>query len=92
MKTIWKYELEPGKTQSIWMPGYANILDVQLQGSNPVLWALVDPAIPNEERRFQLVWTGEEMSNLEYSGYIGTFQAGPTVWHLFEEYEDELPF
>lgn len=91
MKTIRKYELEPGKTQSIWMPGYANVLDVQLQDGKPVLWALVDPTIPNEERRFQLVWTDEEMSNLEYAGYISTFQAGSMVWHLFEEF-DEIPF
>lgn len=91
MKTIWKYELESGATQSIWMPGHANILDVQMQDGRPVLWALVDPTIPDEERRFQLVLIGEEVSNLEYPGYIGSFQAGPEVWHLFEEF-DEIPF
>lgn len=91
MKTVRKYELGPAKTQSIWMPGHANILSVQLQDDKPVLWALVDPTIPNEERRFRLVWTGEEISNLVYPVYIGTFQAGPTAWHLFEEF-DEIPF
>ena len=93
MRVIWKYKLDPvqGKTQSIMMPCWSNILDVQMQGSEPVLWALVDPSTPMEEREFLLVWTGEERDDLGDIGYIGTFQAGPVVWHLFEKF-DELPF
>ena len=89
MKVIWKYELEhKGEdAQSIWMPHGAKILDVQMQGKEPVMWALVDSSVPMEERQFLLAWTGEERPDLDIAGYIGTFQAGPMVWHLFEEVE-----
>jgi len=64
-------------------------LDVQLQDGLPVLWATVDTDAPTEERLFLLAQTGEEISG--YPAYIGTFQIGQLVYHLFEEFE-ELPF
>lgn len=99
MKVVWKYKLDPVKSrlgpveevQSIYMPRNSNVLDVQMKGSEPVLWALVDPESLAEERQFLLVWTGEERSDLDSAVHIGTFQAGPTAWHLFEKFE-EIPF
>ena len=91
MKTIWKYQLDPTeKHQEFRMPRDSNILDVQLQGGIPVFWATVDTDTPMEERQFLLVDTGEKVSG--YPVYIGTFQIGHTVYHLFEEFEDEIPF
>lgn len=87
-KTIWKYELEIRDTQFIKMPKDANVLSVQTQGGMPVLWVLVNPANPPEEKCFEIVGTG----NLVYCDmgttrdFIGTFQMsnGLSVWHLFE--------
>lgn len=90
MKVIWKYELNPVKgPQSIRMPCDSTILDVQMQDGIPVFWALVDPDSPDEERKFLLVYTGWAIPG--YPVYIGTFQDGPIVYHLFEQFE-EIPF
>lgn len=93
MKVVWKFELAPlekhQNSQNIYMPRNSTVLDVQMQDGRPVFWATVDPETRMEERRFLLLHTGEEVSG--YPTYIGTFQAGPTVWHLFEDF-DEIPF
>ncbi len=91
MKTIWKYQLDPTeKHQDIQMPRNSSILDVQVQDGELVFWALVYTQTPMKEHQFLLVDTGEEMPEGP-STYIGTVQDGPTVYHLFEEFE-ELPF
>jgi hypothetical protein len=89
MKTIHKFAvtLTPGIVQVL-MPKNAEILTFQHDASgHPKLWALVDPAKPMQERRFEICWTGKSIQDLP-SGmirkYIGTVLTGPIVSHLFE--------
>lgn len=80
---IWKFGilLEPEFSREI--PEGAEFLALQLQGSIPTMWFKVDPSSPARERKFFVVGTGHEFdgSNL----YLGTFQTGPYVWHLFQK-------
>lgn len=95
MEAIWKYTLDRQSRgregQVIMMPYGGRVLDVQIQGCRPVLWALVDvgPNVRMEERRFILVTTGQE--SVGFGAYYGTFQEDTMVWHLFEIYGEE-PF
>lgn len=84
MKTIHKYPLVPGNSV-IPMPAHAELLDVQVQGGGPVLWALVDPEEPTVFRTFDVFGTGWELpSKLTAEEYVATFQTGPLVFHVFE--------
>ena len=97
MRVIRKYVLDErsrdGEGQAITMPYGSMLLDVQMQGCRPVLWALVDvgPRVRTEERRFILVKTGEERDDFARTAYKGTFQNGTLVYHLFEKFGEE-PF
>ena len=82
MKTIWKYPVSVGSFM-LTMPRGAEILDVQMQGAEPVLWALVTPAAGQQERSFVVYGTGDEIAPAALF-HRGTFQMGPLVWHLFE--------
>lgn len=97
MRVIWKYVLDEQSRgregQVITMPYMSMLLDVQMQGCRPVLWALVDvgPRVRTEERRFILVGTGEER-DFSNTAYQGTFQDGVLVFHLFEVFGRREPF
>ena len=82
MKTIWKWGLAP--VSEVLVPVGSVILDVQLQHSSPVLWALVDTDAPTETRRFRCYGTGHKMPD-DPGRYIGTFQVEGLVFHVFEE-------
>jgi hypothetical protein len=82
IKQIWKYKVE----NVIEMPKEAEILSVQIQNGqmfNTCIWVKVNPENELEKRQFEVIGTGHsfEDSNKEY---IGTYQDGPFVWHLFE--------
>lgn len=82
---IWKWTLGIGEAQTIKMPQGAQILDVQMQGERPQLWALCDESKPKEDRRFVIYGTGDPI--IERLGrYIATFQlfGGTLVFHAFE--------
>lgn len=92
-KTIWKFPLVGAKTE-IQMPKGAEILTVQTQYGNPVIWALVNPNAEKEARHFEIFGTGQDMPAdmaIERT-YIGTFQVPEMgfvenkilVFHLFE--------
>ena len=85
MKTIFKWPLTSGSTD-LHMPVGAQVLTVQMQGSQPQLWAKVDPAQPKEWRTFDALGTGHMMSDDPRIMYVGTFQMddGELVWHVFE--------
>lgn len=75
------------------MPANADILTVQVQRDNPVLYAMVDPSALTEPRRFVILGTGhvhkaDEVGKL---AYISTFQlfGGDLVFHVFEEKDDQ---
>lgn len=84
MKTIWKYPIKPITVLQI--PPDAKILCVQMQGSIPCIWALLDPHSSLTTRRcFRTVGTGHDVPD-DPGEYIGTFQAfgGDLVFHVFE--------
>jgi hypothetical protein len=84
MKTIHKWTLTPGSTD-LHMPEGANVLTVQMQGDQPQLWALVDPAQPKTWRTFEIHGAGHSLP--ENPGeYVATFQmdGGELVLHVFE--------
>lgn len=83
MYAIWKYKIDGDNI--VLMPRGAQILDMQNQNDNVVIWALVDTANPPEERRFRIFGTGQSMEN-HPGAYIGTAQShsGNIVLHVFE--------
>ncbi len=85
-KAIFKYDLEGGGSYGkIMLPVGAEILSAQMQGQSPVMWALVDPEELNTEaRRFHTIGTGHH-HDFSGMGYIGTYQDGGLVWHVFED-------
>ena len=82
--SIWKYPVEVGEF-ALRMPKGAQVLDVQIQGREPVMWAIVDTAAEREVRRFRIYGTGHPYE-VQRDKYIGTFQldSGSLVFHLFE--------
>lgn len=86
-QTVWKYHLT-GRETVLEMPVGAKVLSVQLQMLQPVLWALVEPGPPFEQRKFVVVGTGETLP-VDPGEFVGTFQYNgpggePLVDHVFE--------
>jgi hypothetical protein len=81
---VWKWTLTVTDVQSLMLPGGARILDIQLQGEAPQLWALCDELATPELRTIAIYGTGNPMP--ERPGDIATFQThgGALVWHAFE--------
>lgn len=81
--TVYKYRIPVEDTFMLDLPKGAEILSVQVQGSDPFVWAKVDPRAPSEERRFAVRGTGHDATGV--GAYIGTFQlsGGAFVGHLF---------
>ena len=67
------------------MPQGAEILCLQIQNDNVCLWAKCDVEAPKETRLIVIIGTGHPVDDHrdEYA-YIGTVQAGPFVWHVFD--------
>lgn len=82
-KTIWKFSINDYDNQ-VFMPEGAKILSVQIQNGEAVLWALVDPDALKRNRMFRVFATGENVFTPEKWNYIGTFQKGWFVGHVFE--------
>ena len=85
--TIWKWPLlgtpeAATDHPTIDMPYGATVLCVQTQGGRPCIWAEVDPAQPTESRTFVIVGTGQPIPD-DAGPYIGTWQSGPFVFHVF---------
>lgn len=91
MKTIHKYEVPIEERFKLRLPKEAVILSFQSQNGVPCIWAMVETAHINEDRRFRLFGTGHPIERIpkdEGLHYIGTAQQSqtpPLVWHLFEE-------
>jgi hypothetical protein len=82
---IWKYTLN-GMVNDIQMPLDAEILTVQLQDGqmfNACIWAKVNPENELEKRQFVVIGTGHSFDDTNHK-YIGTYQEGFFVWHVFE--------
>lgn len=85
MNAIWKYPLNIADVQIVEMPLNAEILCVQMQGTSPCLWALVNPEDELAFRKIEIFGTGHSMLEANRK-YIGTVQShsGALVWHVFE--------
>jgi len=91
MKTIWKFELTPNRLQAVPIPFGGQILTVQTKEDNaPLLWVLVDPDMPTQDRYFGIYTTNTAIPD-DPGHYIGTFQIleGCLEFHVFEM--DEPP-
>jgi hypothetical protein len=82
-KQIWKYSLE----NVIEMPKGAEILTVDIQNGqmfNAQMWVKVNTENEMEKRMFEVIGTGQNFDDTNRK-YIGTYQDGPFVWHVFEK-------
>jgi len=87
LKTIWKYNLIAGNYMKniIEMPKNGEILSVQNQYNEIVLWIKINTNNKTEERRFIIYGTGDNIKfSSENINYIGTVQMDIDVWHVFE--------
>lgn len=87
MYTIYKYPFEINDEFTLEMPASAQILSVQIQRNQPVLWALVNMDKPKQLRKFRIYGTGHPIRQDRMSiVYIGTFQLyqGDLIFHLFD--------
>jgi hypothetical protein len=87
MKTIYKYTLQITDMQRITLPVGAEILCVQMQGSDPCLWAIVNDheSIPKMDITIRTYGTGQPLESTK-ENYIGTYQSmsGQLVFHVFK--------
>ena len=83
MKRVWKFTLNMADEQIVKMPMGANLLSIQLQGGEMVMWALVDPLTPNVgHRMIQCYGTGSGLRSV--GQHVATVQAGSLVYHFFD--------
>ena len=87
-KPIYKYPLRIVGFQAVQMPKGARILSFANQNERAVMWAIVDPSAPEENRKFWIVGTGHKVPAGSLN-YISTAQFidNKFVAHLFEEVE-----
>jgi hypothetical protein len=86
--SVWKYELDNlGRPTHLAVPALAELLDVQQQKGQWVVWALVDPHAPLHEITIERFGTGFDIPDTlrpsERRDHISTVQEGPFVWHFF---------
>lgn len=89
-RIIYKYPLDLGYTeQNIEIPEASQILDIQLQGETPVLWALVDPKKQKQQMGIEIHMTGHEIDTEHWDMFdmehVKTLQIGAIVYHFFAE-------
>lgn len=83
---IWKYPLRLDAKQVVVMPHEAELLDMQVQGDQLVLWAKVQPdthLASRMERELFIVGTGHDIPSGDLT-YVASAQVGAYVWHLFD--------
>lgn len=81
---VWKFPLAAVDIAEVEMPEGAEVLCVQVQAGDPMLWALVAPEAPTVTRRFRVAGTGHLVGDV--GRYIGTFQlfGGGFIGHVWE--------
>ena len=88
MPVIWKFpvlnlaQFSSGFDGDITIPGAFRIVDVQMQGNIPTIWAEVNPANPKQKVRIIMVGTGHEIPMP--AKHLGTVQDGELVWHIYQ--------
>lgn len=90
---IWKYLLTQYEN-NLEMPEGARLLTVQMQHATPTLWVEVDPTATRTQRKVCMVETGQDVDFTDYpayQGYVGTYQLGGYVGHVYDLGEYPLP-
>lgn len=98
MKMIYKYplgmDIHHNAVYEIEMPKAAKILDIQVQGHMPMIWAIVNPKKESRKYTFHVFGTGFEMNDYDkkHYEYVRTIQQSTAlgvtmVWHVFEVHE-----
>lgn len=85
-KAVWKYPLEITNYQMIPMPIGVEFLHVGLDPEgNPSIWVLVTPGNPMQGQQIIIYGTGHPVMSVidKKDNYIGTFNHGQFVWHVF---------
>ena len=86
MQKIYKYNLDIVDSQLVEMPYGAQILSVQQQQSELVMWAIVNTEQETVKREILIVGTGNPSNNhLWIMDYIGIVQLDGLVWHVFDK-------
>ncbi len=87
MLQIFKYPVAISDSLTIEMPEGAQVLSVQIQHEQAMLWALVNPHKPLTKRHFLYFGTGHLITEpVDDLRFVGTVQirGGSLVFHLFE--------
>lgn len=86
IRTIWKFPVQVKPDFVVEIPSGGEVLSVQVQYMEPVMWVMVDPDAPKEQRRFTVKGTGHHFDISDLGRFIGTFQLaeGNFIGHLFE--------
>lgn len=91
MKTVHKYALGlPNKHDVVVlaMPLGSEILHIGPQHDRPMVWAMVDPAMPLVDYKLKVFGTGFEIpERYTKSDYVGTVFSGGFVWHFYNAKE-----
>jgi hypothetical protein len=84
-REIWKFQMHHYSRPTFQLPLGSQFLSVQNQGEKLVLWFLVNPSNPKEDRAFYVYMTGETIPT-NPGTYLGTvqFDNGSFVFHVFE--------
>lgn len=82
MKTIWKFQLNFYAT--LLLPTGATFLHFAQQDEGVHAWFEVDPSSAAEERKFQIVGTGNKVPNNGDFLATALVDGGTLVWHLYE--------
>lgn len=78
--TIYKYNV-PG----IYNISLKQVLDVQMQQDQIVVWCIVDEELPEDRICFDVCGTGQH-TDRDLGTYVGTVQENDFyVWHIFYE-------
>ena len=89
MRTIYKYNLLPERTQKIELPAGARVLSAGAQGEDIVIWAMVDLDTKEKEiRSLVVLGTGHQFEGdtAHYLHLINTVQMPDgLVFHVFED-------
>ena len=78
MRTIWKFQIPIIDRFSVSMPRGAEVLSVQVQYGQAVMWALVDASAMYELRHFSIVGTGNPIQG-PLGRFVGTFSPSPNT-------------
>ena len=90
---VYKYRLGfAGRLLTRPMPAGAKVLSVGWQPVDGlVMWALVNPDNPLEERKFHTFGTGHPVANPDSLEFVGSVQTpAGFVWHVFQELPPHL--